>query len=152
MNQLVFVINKVTPHVIHYTHHTHPLFIFSLKYPRQKSDPCLRIKIVIIITMCFIRLFSHYPSWNPTDWFIFHHFYHFLWCSGSSAVQLQCGRWEHGIPDPSRWHTTCLSTVLTSLMSLLSSLSPPRARLTREDHPRVVIPDNSSLLQDGQFE
>jgi hypothetical protein len=29
------------PHKIHYTHHTHPSFIFKLKYP-QVSGPCLK--------------------------------------------------------------------------------------------------------------
>jgi alpha-ketoglutarate-dependent taurine dioxygenase len=43
MNQLVFVSNKATPHIIHYTHLTHPSFIFKLKYP-QKSGPCLKKK------------------------------------------------------------------------------------------------------------
>jgi hypothetical protein len=42
-DQLVFGSNKATPHKIHYTHHTHPSFIFKLKYP-QVSGPCLKNK------------------------------------------------------------------------------------------------------------
>jgi hypothetical protein len=38
-----FVSNKATPHKIHNPHHTHPSFIFRLKYP-QKSGPCFKNK------------------------------------------------------------------------------------------------------------
>jgi hypothetical protein len=48
MNQLVFVSNKTTPHKIHDTHHTHPSFIFRLKYPRVV--PCLKNKNTLLLT------------------------------------------------------------------------------------------------------